>query len=66
MAGEDAEAGIAELTQPFGRAALGVEVGGEGREARVVEDVGVVGDVGPDHELADPHRLVAGAVARGC
>ena len=50
----------------FGGATLGVEVGGEGREAQVVEDVGVVGDVGADHELADPHRLVAGRCDRGC
>ena len=61
--GQDAEAVFAEAAQPFGGAALGVEVGREGREARVVENVGEVGDVGADHELADPDRLVPGAVA---
>ncbi len=51
--------------ETFGGAALGVEVGGEGREARVVENLGEMGDVGADHDLADPDRLVPGAVAGG-
>jgi hypothetical protein len=54
VAGEDREAILAQGAESFRRAALSLEVGGEGGESRVVEDVGEVGDVGADNDLADP------------
>ena len=60
--GKDGEALFAKAAKALGGAELSGEVGGEGGEARVVENVREMGDVGADHDLSDPDRLVPGAV----